>query len=221
MCFYSSASFFSTEKGLSTSKTPQSLITTWLVGLSPLSVDEFSIFLTISWKDFKNKINYILNHETIHWLQSVINCLIAGQWICFHKSVSEIVELVTPAIWVRHLQYECYVFTCSTSFILDLWRSLKRALSQKSLYHGLFTNWPGILWMGFIKEIGWPEMKSTAANDNRRDYALLFQVCRYFYKHYPNRSISDALRICYLNITISWKRYVFYRNGSTHVISFK
>ena len=39
------------------------------------------------------------------------------------------------------------------------------ALSQMSLYPGLFTNWPGILWMGFVSEINWPEMKSIAAND--------------------------------------------------------
>ena len=31
---------------------------------------------------------------------------------------------------------------------------------------GLFTNWPGILWMGFAGEISWPEMKSIAGNDN-------------------------------------------------------
>ena len=39
-------------------------------------------------------------------------------------------------------------------------------------------------------------------------------------KHYPRRSVRDALRICCFNFTISWKRYVFYRNGSVHAISF-
>ena len=39
------------------------------------------------------------------------------------------------------------------------------------------------------------------------DYATLCQACRYLRdKHYPNRSVRDALRICYFNITISWKR---------------
>ena len=53
-------------------------------------------------------------------------------------------------------------------------------------------------------------------------------VIRYFMcvpifrdKHYPNGSVSDTLRICCFNITISSKRYVFYQNGSMHVISFK
>ena len=33
--------------------------------------------------------------------------------------------------------------------------------------------------------------------------------------------VRDAVRICYFNITISWKRNVFYQNRSAHVISFK
>ena len=35
------------------------------------------------------------------------------------------------------------------------------------------------------------------------DYAPLFEACHYFRdKQYPNRSVRDALRICYFNITI-------------------
>ena len=55
------------------------------------------------------------------------------------------------------------------------------------------------------------EMKSTATNDNMR---VKHTTLRYFKrvaifrgKHYPNRSVRDALRICYFNITISkWIR---------------
>ena len=92
----------------------------------------------------------------------------------------------------------------------------KRALSQKSLYPGLFR----ILWMVFFSEISWPEMKSTMANDNRRFKQTML---RYFKRVtiYPNRSVHDAFRIFYLCITISWKWCVFYWNGSVHVISFK
>ena len=91
----------------------------------------------------------------------------------------------------------------------------KRTLSQKSLYPGLFTNWPGVLWMGFVSEIRWPEMKSTAAN-NKRMLRYFKRVATLRDKNYPNRSFCVALRICFFNITISWKRFVFYRNGSAH-----
>ena len=51
----------------------------------------------------------------------------------------------------------------------------KRALSQKSLFPGLFTNLQGIVWTGFVSEISWPEMKSTAANDNRGVKQTMFR----------------------------------------------
>ena len=63
--------------------------------------------------------------------------------------------------------------------------------------------------MVFVSEISLPEMKSTAANDNR---TVKQTMLRYFKhvaslrdKHYPNRSVCDALHICYFNITISYK----------------
>ena len=69
------------------------------------------------------------------------------------------------------------------------------------------------------------KMKSTAAIDNRRvkQTMLCYFKCVAIFrgKIYPNRSVRDALRIDYLNITISWKRYVFNWNGSVHVISVK
>ena len=46
----------------------------------------------------------------------------------------------------------------------------------------------------------------------------LFTICQD--ERYPNRSVYDDLYICCFNITISWKRYVFYQNASVHVISF-
>ena len=95
-----------------------------------------------------------------------------------------------------------------TQNLLHIYPTIKRALSHKSHYPGLCTNWPGIVWMGFVSEISWPEIKSTAANDKR--------VSIFKDKHNPNRSVCDALRICYFNITI-----YCYRNGSAHVISFK
>ena len=63
--------------------------------------------------------------------------------------------------------------------------------------------------MGFLNEISWPEMKSTAKNDDKRvkqTMPLYFKhVAISRDKHYPYRSVCDALRICCFNITISWK----------------
>ena len=79
---------------------------------------------------------------------------------------------------------------------------LKRALSQKCLYPGLFTNWPGILWTGFVDKISWPEMKSAANDDRRvkRTMPCYFKHVAIFRdRHYPNRSFRDALCMCYFN----------------------
>ena len=90
---------------------------------------------------------------------------------------------------------------------------------------GLFTNWSGMLWTGIVSDVSWPEMKSIAANDNRR---VKQTMLRYFKrvaifrdKHYPNRSVRDAFRVCCFGITISWKRCVFYEVVSVHVISYQ
>ena len=86
------------------------------------------------------------------------------------------------------------------NFSCDQCILVKRALSQKSLYPGLFTNWPGILWTGFISEISWPEMKSTAAmmigKLNRLCYFKRVTIFRD--DDYPNIGFHDALRIRYL-----------------------
>ena len=68
-------------------------------------------------------------------------------------------------------------------------------------------------------------MKSIAPNDNRRIKQTMLHyfkpVTIFRDKHYPNRSVRDALCICSFNITISLKRYVSYLNKPVHVISFK
>ena len=91
--------------------------------------------------------------------------------------------------------------------------TFNRALSRKCLYPGLFTNWHGILWMGFVSEIKWNEMKSFATNGNMRlnktKFRYFKRVTIFRDKHYPNRSVRDALRICCFNITISWKLLCF------------
>ena len=75
--------------------------------------------------------------------------------------------------------------------------------------------------MGFAREVSRPEMKSTAANDDSRVQQTrpryFKRVATFRDKHYPNRSVRDALRM----LNSYHRRYVFYRNGSAHVISFK
>ena len=66
----------------------------------------------------------------------------------------------------------------------------------------LFTNWPGILWMGFVSEISWPEMYAGTlfipenSNTLGRQTRLYYKrVAIFRNKLYPNRSISQVLCI--------------------------
>ena len=88
-------------------------------------------------------------------------------------------------------------------------RSLLRFYSIRWLYHRK-------VFIQFCLQIdpesyewSWPEVKSTAANDNRRVKQTTLRyskrVAIFGDKHYPNRNVRNALRVCWFDITISWK----------------
>ena len=77
--------------------------------------------------------------------------------------------------------------------------------------------------MGFVRETSLPEMKSIAGNDDRRVKQTMLYTKRVAIinnKLSPNRTSVTLFAFFCFNITISCK-YVFYRNGSVHVISFQ
>ena len=90
---------------------------------------------------------------------------------------------------------------------------LKRTVLQKRI-SGLFTKWPGVLWMRFVREISWPEMKSIAGNDDRqccqkilylKYYTLFWQSLRiifylYIYLYFFQ---SNTFKILYYRIKLS------------------
>ena len=68
------------------------------------------------------------------------------------------------------------------------------------------------------------QMKSIAAKENRRvkQTAPLFKRVAIFRdKHYLNRSVRTLFASVVLVSHFFLKRYVFYRNGFAHAISFK
>ena len=79
---------------------------------------------------------------------------------------------------------------------------LKRALAQRSLYPGLFTNWPRILWMGFVSEISWAEMKSTLTNDNGREKQTTGML------HYSCVSLSLEINIIQIEVSMTLFAFV-------------
>ena len=143
----------------------------------------------------------------------VFGCLdgpIADMW--FHLSYS--CESIYTPTWcaTRHLRRERNVPEVNAQD-LNVYTShlFKRALSHKSIC-SLFTKWPGILWMGFVSETSWPEMKSITGNNNRRvlQTLLYFKHVAIFRINFTHIEASVTLYAFCFNNTISWKRYVFY-----------
>ena len=68
-------------------------------------------------------------------------------------------------------RYAEYFNKCRASY--EPYVSYERAISQRSIW-GLFTNWPRILWMGFVIEMSWPEKKYIAGNNDTVKQTMLY-----------------------------------------------
>ena len=99
-----------------------------------------------------------------------------------------------------------------------LWNQIWRLRVLKELYHRRIFFRVCLKFDQYSYEWDFQRDQLTwNANDNGRlkQTMLYFRRAANFRdKHYPNRSVRDAFRICCFDITISWKRYVFYRKGT-------
>ena len=123
-------------------------------------------------------------------------------------------------------QLELSLFWGRYNDLVETTRSLKGLLNRRVFAVCLESDTESHkLWMGLVSEISWPEMKSIAGNDNKRELSRICSISSVFLFLEINftqiETSMTVFALCCFNITISWKWYVFYRNWSVHVISFK